>query len=153
MTDTGLFDEEMMDRALELAGQAAAAGEVPVGAVVTLGNSVVGAGHNCSIGRSDPSAHAEIVALREAGLKSGNYRLPGATLYVTLEPCLMCVGAAVAARVERLVFGATDSKAGCLGGAYDAGGLTFLNHHFSITSGVRAERCGALLQEFFRERR
>ena len=153
MTEADALDEEMMGRALELAEQAAGAGEVPVGAVVTLEGSVVGTGHNCSITQNDPSAHAEIVALREAGLKLGNYRLPGATLYVTLEPCLMCVGAAVAARVERLVFGAADPKAGCLGGAYDAGELTFLNHHFSVTSGVRAAQCGELLREFFRERR
>ena len=153
MTDAGVFDEEMMGRALELAGRAAVAGEVPVGAVVTLEDSVIGVGHNCSIGRNDPSAHAEIVALREAGSKTGNYRLPGATLYVTLEPCLMCVGAAVAARVGRLVFGAPDPKAGCLGGAYDAGGLAFLNHHFTVTPGVHAEQCGALLRGFFRERR
>lgn len=153
MTDTDAFDGEMMSRALDLAGQAAAAGEVPVGAVVTLEGAVIGAGRNCSIGRNDPSAHAEIVALREAGLKVGNYRLPGATLYVTLEPCLMCVGAAVAARVERVVFGAADPKAGCLGGAYDAGGLAFLNHRFTVTSGVHAEQCGALLREFFQERR
>ena len=153
MTDPGAFDEELMEQALELAGQAAAAGEVPVGAVVTLEGRVIGAGRNSSIGQNDPSAHAEIIALREAGLKVGNYRFPGATLYVTLEPCLMCVGAAVAARVERLVFGAGDPKAGCLGGACDAGGLTFLNHHFAVTSGVRAAQCGELLQEFFRERR
>ena len=153
MTEAGAFDEAMMGRALELAGQAAAAGEVPVGAVVTLEGSVIGAGHNCSIARNDPSAHAEIVALREAGQEVGNYRLPGATLYVTLEPCLMCVGAAVAARVERLVFGAADPKAGCLGGAYDAGGLAFLNHRFAVASGVCAEQCGELLREFFRQRR
>lgn len=153
MTDPDAFDGEMMGRALELAGRAAAAGEVPVGAVLTLEGSVVGAGHNRSIAQNDPSAHAEIVALREAGSKVGNYRFPGATLYVTLEPCLMCVGAAVAARVERVVFGTADPKAGCLGGAYDAGELTFLNHRFAVTPGVRAEQCGALLREFFRERR
>ena len=153
MTQAGTFDEEMMGRALELAGQAADAGEVPVGAVVVLEGSVIGVGHNRSIGQNDPSAHAEIVALREAGLKLGNYRLPGAILYVTLEPCLMCVGAAIAARMERLVFGAADPKAGCLGGAYDAGSLDFLNHHFAVTSGVRAAQCGELLREFFRERR
>lgn len=153
MTAASPFDEAMMDRALELAGQAATAGEVPVGAVVVMEDSVVEVGHNQSIGCNDPSAHAEIVALRGAGAKVGNYRLSGATLYVTLEPCLMCVGAAVAARVGRLVFGAADPKAGCLGGAYDAGGLTFLNHRFSVTSGVRAEQCGELLREFFRARR
>ena len=153
MTTADTFDLEMMDRALSLAEQAAGAGEVPVGAVVTLEGSVIGVGRNSSIRRHDPSAHAEIVALREAALEVDNYRLPGTTLYVTLEPCLMCVGAAVAARVGRLVFGAADPKAGCLGGAYDASELTFLNHRFTITSGVHVARCGALLQNFFRERR
>ena len=142
-----------MDLALRLARQAATAGEVPVGAVVVREGAIIGVGHNNSIERSDPSAHAEVVALREAGRTVGNYRLPDAALYVTLEPCLMCVGAAVAARVERLIFGATDPKAGCLGGAYDAGKLIFLNHHFAVTSGVRAERCGDELRKFFRERR
>ncbi len=142
-----------MRQALDLAEQAANAEEVPVGAVVTLEGAVVGIGRNCSIERNDPSAHAEIVALREASLKVGNYRLPGATLYVTLEPCLMCVGAAVAARVERLVFGATDPKTGCLGGAYDARELTFLNHRFAVTLGVCATESGTLLQKFFQARR
>lgn len=153
MTEAAAFDEEMMGRALELARQAADSGEVPVGAVVTLAGAVIGAGHNGSIAEHDPSAHAEIVALRDSGRKIGNYRLPGSALYVTLEPCLMCVGAAVAARVERLVFGAADPKAGCLGGAYDASDLTFLNHHFAVISGVCAEQCGELLREFFRKRR
>ena len=142
-----------MRQALGLAEQAANAEEVPVGAVVTLEGTVVGTGRNCSIERNDPSAHAEVVALREACLKVGNYRLPGATLYVTLEPCLMCVGAAVAARVARLVFGASDPKTGCLGGAYDARELTFLNHRFAVTSGVCATESGALLQKFFQARR
>ncbi len=142
-----------MDRALELARWAAADGEVPVGAVVTLDGSVVGTGYNRSVKLDDPSAHAEIVALREAGKAVRNYRLPGATLYVTLEPCLMCVGAAVAARVERLVFGAADPKAGCLGGAFDAARLPFLNHRFVVDSGVRARQCGDLLRDFFRKRR
>ena len=142
-----------MRQALDLAKQAANAEEVPVGAVVTLEGTVVGTGRNCSIERNDPSAHAEIVALREASLTVGNYRLPGAILYVTLEPCLMCVGAAVAARVERLVFGAVDPKAGCLGGAYDARKLTFLNHRFAVTSGVCAVQSGTLLRKFFQTRR
>ena len=150
---TDAFDEAMMRQALDLAEQAASAEEVPVGAVVTLRDTVVGAGRNCSIERNDPSAHAEIVALREASLTVGNYRLPGATLYVTLEPCLMCVGAAVAARVERLVFGAMDPKMGCLGGAYDARELTFLNHRFAVTSGVCAAQSGTLLRKFFQARR
>lgn len=153
MTAADAFDEAMMRQALDLAEQAANAEEVPVGAVVTLEGAVVGTGRNCSIERNDPSAHAEVVALREASLKVGNYRLPGATLYVTLEPCLMCVGAAVAARVERLVFGAADPKTGCLGGAYDARELTFLNHRFAVTSGVCAAQSGALLRKFFQARR
>lgn len=153
MTAANAFDEAMMRQALDLAEQAANAEEVPVGAVVTLEGAVVGTGRNCSIERNDPSAHAEVVALREASLKIGNYRLPGATLYVTLEPCLMCVGAAVAARVERLVFGAADPKAGCLGGAYDARELTFLNHRFAVTSGVCATQSGILLRNFFQARR
>lgn len=153
MTAVDAFDEAMMRQALDLAEQAANAEEVPVGAVVTLEGAVVGTGRNCSIERHDPSAHAEIVALREAGLKVGNYRLPGATLYVTLEPCLMCVGAAVTARVGRLVFGAADPKAGCLGGACDARELTFLNHRFAVTSGVGAAESGTLLQKFFQARR
>ena len=153
MTAAEAFDEAMMRQALALAEQAANAEEVPVGAVVTLEGVVVGTGRNCSIERNDPSAHAEIVALREASLKVGNYRLPDATLYVTLEPCLMCVGAAVAARVKRLVFGAVDPKTGCLGGAYDARELTFLNHRFAVTSGVGAAQSGILLRKFFRARR
>ena len=153
MTQADALDEAMMLKALGLAEQAANAGEVPVGAVVARKGEVIGEGCNCSIERNDPSAHAEIVALRAAGVNAGNYRLPGATLYVTLEPCLMCVGAAVAARVQRLVFGADDPKSGCLGGAYDARELTFLNHHFAVTSGVCAAQCGALLRDFFRARR
>ncbi len=146
-------DEAMMRLALELAQQAADAEEVPVGAVVTLDDTVVGDGRNGSIERNDPSAHAEIAALRQACRKVGNYRLPGATLYVTLEPCLMCVGAAVAARVARLVFGAADPKTGCLGGAFDARELTFLNHRFAVTSGVCAAQSRALILKFFQARR
>ena len=151
--DAETLDEELMGQALALAEQAANAGEVPVGAVVAMGASVIGAGYNRSIGRHDPSAHAEIVALRDAGSRAENYRLPGSTLYVTLEPCLMCVGAAVAARVERLVFGAVDPKSGCLGGIFDVGELGFLNHRFAVTSGVCATQCGRVLREFFQVRR
>ena len=116
-------------------------------------DKVVGEGRNSSISEDDPSAHAEVMALRDAGRKMGNYRLPEATLVVTLEPCLMCVGAAVAARVECVVFGAADPKAGCLGGAHDTMALPFLNHRFSIVSGVCAEQCGDLLRVFFQARR
>ncbi len=146
-------DERWMRKALELADRAAAAGEVPVGALVTLDGDLIGTGFNRSIRTHDPSAHAEIVALREAAAKLGNYRLPGATLYVTLEPCLMCVGAAVAARLARLVFGAPDPKAGGLGGAFDATALSCLNHRFAVAGGICAEPCGARLRNFFQARR
>ena len=145
--------EVWMCRALELAERAAAMGEVPVGAVVVQADEVIGEGRNSSIAHNDPSGHAEIVALRDAGQSVGNYRLSGATLVVTLEPCLMCVGAAVAARVSRVVFGAADPKAGCLGGAHDAMTLPFLNHHFSVVAGVCAQQCGDLLKVFFQMRR
>lgn len=146
-------DERWMREALALADQAAAAGEVPVGALVTLDGEAVGAGFNRSIQTNDPSAHAEIVALREAAARLGNYRLPGATMYVTLEPCLMCVGAIVAARLARLVFGAADPKAGGLGGAFDAAALPGLNHRFAVAGGVCAESCGERLRNFFQARR
>lgn len=146
-------DERWMREALALADRAAAAGEVPVGALVTLDGEAIGAGFNCSIQTQDPSAHAEIVALREAAARLGNYRLPGATLYVTLEPCLMCVGAMVAARLARLVFGAHGPKSGGLGGAFDALALPGLNHRFAVAGGICAEPCGARLRDFFQARR
>ncbi len=153
MTSTQTNDELWMHKALALADQAAAEGEVPVGAVLVHDDAIIGTGYNRSIQDADATAHAEIVALRDAGARVGNYRLTGATLYVTLEPCLMCVGAAVQARVARLVFGAVDPKAGCLGGAFDARTLGFLNHQFEVVSGVCAELCAARLQNFFQARR
>lgn len=142
-----------MRAALAEAALAAAAGEVPVGAAVVIDNEVVAQGRNCSIDRSDPSGHAEIVALRMAAERCENYRLPAATLYVTLEPCVMCVGAIVQARIARVVFGAYDTKAGALGSATDLSDNAALNHRFEINGGLLADECGALLQAFFRSRR
>ncbi|HXY41445.1 MAG TPA: tRNA adenosine(34) deaminase TadA [Vicinamibacteria bacterium] len=144
--------EELMRLALEQAQAAAAAGEVPVGAVVALGGSVIGSGHNQPIGALDPSAHAEILALRAAARALGNYRLAGAVLCVTVEPCLMCVGAIVHARIATVVYGVLDPKGGALRSLLDPATLP-LNHRFEIVGGVLAGECGALLQAFFRARR
>ena len=146
-------DESFMRVALELAGKAEQAGEVPVGAVVVKDGEVVGRGFNRVISDSDPSAHAEIVALREAGRAAGNYRLPGTTLYVTLEPCAMCVGAMIHARVERLVFAATDPKTGALGGAFSLPDLHAHNHVIQVSGGVLATEASDMLRAFFRKRR
>ena len=145
-------DTAWMKRAIRLARAAGGRGEVPVGALVVLGDRVVGRGSNRPIAARDPTAHAEIVALRRAARSIGNYRMPGATLYVTLEPCLMCLGAMVQARIARLVFGAPDPKVGAtaLLRARRAAGL---NHRFAIAGGVLGAECAALLREFFRGRR
>ena len=142
-----------MQSAMREAEAAAAAGEVPVGAVVVSGADVIGVGQNRSVRDNDPSAHAEVVALREACLAQANYRLTDATLYVTLEPCAMCIGALVQARVSRVVFGAYDSKAGAAGSAVDLTESRAFNHRFEVMGGVLADECGALLQDFFRSRR
>lgn len=142
-----------MGLALDLARQAGAAGEVPVGAVVVLDGEVVGRGWNQPIGRHDPTSHAEIMALRDAAQLLGNYRLPGSTLYVTLEPCAMCAGAIMHARVGRVVFGARDPKTGVAGSVIDLFAEARLNHHASVDGGVLAEQCGALLSGFFAARR
>ena len=142
-----------MRAALAEAALAAAAGEVPVGAVVVIDNAVVAQGHNRSIAQTDPSGHAEIVALRLAAERCDSHRLPGATLYVTLEPCVMCVGAIAQARVARVVFGAYDTKAGALGSATDLSDDASLNHRFEINGGLLADECGALLQSFFQSKR
>ena len=142
-----------MQRALNLARLAGAAGEVPVGAVVVIDGQVVGEGHNRPIGLHDPTAHAEIRALREAAQRLGNYRLPEASLYVTLEPCAMCAGAILHARLARVVFGAADPKTGACGSVLDLFGETRLNHQTRVTGGVLAGPCGELLRAFFRERR
>jgi tRNA(adenine34) deaminase len=146
-------DEHWMRHALTLAEHAAEEGEVPIGAVVVLGDVVIGEGWNRPIGSHDPTAHAEVVALRDAARHLGNYRLTGATLYVTLEPCLMCAGAMVHARVGRLVFGASDPKRGAAHGDCAALQLPGLNHRIEVEGGVLEAECGARLQEFFRARR
>ena len=139
--------------ALEEARRAAEAGEVPVGAVVVLDGQVIGAGHNQPISSHDPTAHAEIVAMRAAARAIGNYRLTGASLYVTVEPCLMCVGAMVHARIGELVFGATEPKAGAIESTQRAHEHAALNHRFTVVSGVLAAECRDVMQQFFQQRR
>ena len=146
-------DVEFMRIALAEASKAAAAGEVPVGAVVVSGNEPIAAAHNRSIADSDPSGHAEVLALRAAAEAVGNHRLAGATLYVTLEPCVMCVGAAAQARVGRVVFGAYDRKAGALGSVEDLSDSRALNHRFEVNGGLLSEESSALLRAFFEARR
>ncbi|MFP4086192.1 MAG: tRNA adenosine(34) deaminase TadA [Desulfobacteraceae bacterium] len=144
----------LMTQALTEAEKALAAGEVPVGAVVADAEGRVQArGHNQPISLRDPTAHAEVQALRKAALACGNHRLPGSVLVVTLEPCIMCMGAAVNARIARLVFGAHDPKAGAAGSLYNIGRDERLNHHIEITPGIMAEACRSLMQDFFRARR
>ena len=153
--DPGWSEQDLagMRAALAQAAVAADAGEVPVGAVVMRNGEIVATGHNRSVSDSDPSGHAEMVALRNAAAASDNYRLPGATLYVTLEPCVMCVGVIAQARVARVVFGAYDDKAGALGSATDLSDSKALNHRFEINGGVLADECAAPLQQFFESRR
>ncbi|MFZ1830678.1 MAG: tRNA adenosine(34) deaminase TadA [Candidatus Competibacteraceae bacterium] len=146
-------DRHWMHRALALAQRAAEAGEVPVGAVLVRGGECIGEGWNRPIGACDPTAHAEMVALRAAAAQTGNYRLVDSTLYVTLEPCPMCAGAMVHARVARVVYGAADPRAGAAGTVFDLLRSTVLNHRAAVTGGVVAEECGTLLREFFRARR
>ncbi|UUD63541.1 tRNA adenosine(34) deaminase TadA [Pseudomonas seleniipraecipitans] len=146
-------DERFMREALELAAQGAARGEVPVGAVLVQDGEVIGRGFNCPISTHDPSAHAEMVAIRAAAQSVSNYRLPGSTLYVTLEPCAMCAGLIVHSRVQRVVFGASEPRAGMAvsrGQFFDQG---FLNHRVLVEGGVLAEECGAVLKAFFKARR
>ena len=142
-----------MHAAIEQARRAGRAGEVPVGAVVVIDGQTAGAGRNRSIEDCDPSGHAEIAALRAAGAGRGNLRLPGGTLYVTLEPCVMCMGAIAQARLARVVFGAYDPKSGAAGSVIDLGDTDAMNHRFEVNGGVLADECGALLKEFFRSRR
>jgi len=146
-------DQRWMAHALSLAQRAAAEGEVPVGAVVVKDDEIVGEGWNRPIGLSDPTAHAEIQAMRNAAANVANYRLPGTTLYVTLEPCPMCAGAMVHARIQRVVFGAPDPRSGAAGSVFNLLQGTPLNHQCDVSGGVMAEECGALLKGFFRERR
>lgn len=146
-------DEIYMRHAIELAKRAQSADEVPVGAVVVLEGEIIGRGHNQNIGQHDPTAHAEIVALREAAQHAGNHRINGATLYVTLEPCIMCAGAMLHARIARLVYGAADEKFGAAGSALNLLESPFSNHRCRITVGVCAAECSALLSDFFAARR
>ena len=146
-------DTRFMDLALDEADRAAAGGEVPVGAVIVLDGRVIAHGHNASIGQRDPTAHAEIAALRAAARERGNYRLPGVTLYTTVEPCVMCCGAMIHARVARLVYGAADPKAGAVESLFRLLDDARLNHRVEVTAGVRAAECGSRLGEFFRARR
>lgn len=146
-------DEFWMRRALELARQGEGEDEVPVGAVVVLGGREIAAGFNRPVSACDPTAHAEILALREAAARTGNYRLNGATLYVTLEPCVMCSGAIVHARLARLVFGARDIRFGGVRSKFRLADSELLNHRVEIAEGVLGAECAALLEEFFRRRR
>jgi tRNA(adenine34) deaminase len=148
-----MSDVDYMRAALELAGQAQAAGEVPVGAVVVKDGEIVGRGFNAPISRHDPSAHAEMMALRDAAERLGNYRLVDCELFVTLEPCLMCAGAIMHARIARVVYGASDPKTGACGSVLDAFAEPRLNHHTAVSGGVLAEECGATISKFFALRR
>ena len=147
------MNEQYMCNALALAKLAAAAGEVPVGAVVVKDNEIIGRGYNQPIIRHDPSAHAEVMALRDAAQHLGNYRLTNCDLYVTLEPCCMCVGAIMHARIARVVFGAADPKTGACGSVVNLFSETRLNHHAEVSGGLLAEESAQLLSEFFARRR
>jgi len=149
----GTEDAGFMAIAIGLAREAAALDEVPVGAIVVKDGEIIGRGWNRPIGCHDPSAHAEMLALRDAAARMGNYRLPGTTLYVTLEPCAMCIGAMFHARVSRVVFGAHDAKTGAAGSVINLFAEGRLNHHAQVEGGVLAEECGAILSEFFAARR
>lgn len=153
MTDLENIDEAFMREALSLARQAWAEGEVPVGAVVVQDGMIVGRGFNRPISGHDPTAHAEIQAMRAAAQQLGNYRLPGCTLYVTIEPCTMCAGAIIHARIARVVYGARDPKTGAHGSVVDLFAEPRLNFHAEILGGVLAEECGKMLSDFFAERR
>jgi tRNA(adenine34) deaminase len=146
-------DAEFMKMALMQAHQARDAGEVPVGAVLVANQQVIASGHNQPIGNHDPSAHAEIVTLKAAGAALNNYRLPETTLYVTLEPCMMCCGAIIHARVSRLVYGASDAKTGCVHSVMKLFDNAQLNHHTMVEGGVLADECAQVLKDFFKERR
>ena len=146
-------DIEFMTEALVLADEAAALGEVPVGAVVVKDGVVIGRGCNQPIGRHDPTAHAEVMALRDAAQHAGNYRLTGAELFVTLEPCAMCAGAIMHARIKRVVFGARDAKTGVCGSVIDLPAEPRLNHHAEVIGGIMSQICGETLTDFFQRKR
>jgi tRNA(adenine34) deaminase len=149
----GTFGAAVMLTALEEAARAALEGEVPVGALVLWQNRVIGAGHNLPIAMRDPTAHAELIAIRDACAHRRDYRLEGASLYVTLEPCVMCVGALINARVAQVYYGARDEKAGALGSVYDLGRDGRLNHRLQVYGGIMAAESARLLREFFAQRR
>lgn len=151
--DERFGDEQFMRRALQLAQRAAATGEVPVGAVLVRDGAVIGEGYNRPISSCDPTAHAEIVALRDAAAREGNYRLPGTTLYVTIEPCTMCAGALVHARVARVVYGAAEPKAGVASSHLQLFAAAHFNHRVDCAGGVLPAECSALISDFFRRRR
>ncbi len=155
MEPTPLYeaDRSFMAVALELAAQAYRAGEVPVGAIIVRGGEIIGRGYNATISRDDPTAHAEVIALREAAQRIGNYRMVDCDLYVTLEPCVMCAGATMHARIARVIYGAPDPKTGACGGVVNLFEDARLNHHTSVTGGMLAEECGQRLKEFFVRRR
>jgi tRNA(adenine34) deaminase len=153
ISQTEQLDRQFMQQAIALAEQAAFAGEVPVGAIVVKDGEVIGYGGNAPIDSHDPTAHAEIMAIRQAAQRIGNYRLVGCTLYVTLEPCAMCAGAIQHARIARLVFGASDPKTGACGSVVNLMAEQKLNHHTEVTPHVLALECGHMLSTFFRERR
>jgi tRNA(adenine34) deaminase len=146
-------DEKFMDIAIEEALLASAKGEVPIGAVVTLDDNVLARSHNNAISMNDPSAHAEILAIRQAATMVGNYRLIGTTLYVTLEPCIMCAGSIIQARIQRVVFGADDPKGGGVVSLYGILDDKRLNHSVEVKSGVKKDACAEILSRFFREKR
>ena len=147
------MDESWMRAALQMADEARKQDEVPVGAVLIMNDEIIGRGFNCPVGQHDPSAHAEIEALRDAAQRLGNYRLPGSSLFVTVEPCTMCAGALIHARVGRLVFGAREPRAGAVVSSAKVLDNPALNHRVSVTEGVLADECAALLKEFFKSRR
>jgi tRNA(adenine34) deaminase len=150
---TNAEDAALMREAIAEAICARAQDEVPVGAVVVLDGKIIGRGHNQPIAGKDPTAHAEIVAIREAARAIGAYRLPGAILYVTLEPCVMCVGAAIHARIASIKYGARDEKAGALGSVYDIGRDGQLNHRIEVLGGIMEDECASMLRDFFKQRR
>ena len=153
MSSNDRTDEEFMRAALDLAREATERGEVPVGAVLVLDGEILGRGFNQPVSLNDPTAHAEIVALREAGREAGNYRLPGSTMYVTIEPCQMCVGAMVHARVVRVVYGTPEPKAGAIESAMRAHEHPSLNHRLEVTGRVLEDECREVIQAFFKQRR
>lgn len=146
-------DLKWMQQSLDLAKRAEKDGEVPVGAVVVRDNEIIGTGWNRPINENDPTSHAEIMAIRAAAARTGNYRLPGAELYVTLEPCVMCAGAIIHARITRVIFGAVDPKAGAAGSVFDILGTDRLNHKTNVTGGVMEAECAAMLRLFFSQKR